>query len=180
MPANAQNSHPLAHTWTVYYSFRKANERITNYEDAIKRLVDFGTVEEFWSTYSHLKRPADLEPISDYHIFRSGIRPMWEVPENINGGKFIIRLRKDVSQRFWEDLILAVVGNQFPDPVNGIVLSIRTSEDILSVWTADSTPGMSDTLKLLLQLPEAAVIEYKEHNDSLRDKSSFRNTDVFK
>lgn len=36
-------------------------------------------VEEFWSVYSHLKRPNDLPSSINYHLFREGIAPMWEV-----------------------------------------------------------------------------------------------------
>lgn len=36
-------------------------------------------VEGFWSFYSHLNRATDLPVQSDYHMFRRGIKPMWEV-----------------------------------------------------------------------------------------------------
>ncbi|MFX4036859.1 eukaryotic translation initiation factor 4E, partial [Streptococcus suis] len=41
-----------------------------------------------------------------------GIRPLWEDSANCNGGKWIIRFKKVVSGRFWEDLVLALVGDQ--------------------------------------------------------------------
>ncbi|KAI9222073.1 translation initiation factor eIF 4e-like domain-containing protein [Blastocladiella britannica] len=202
---------PLAAAWTVYYSHRSAHQRIANYEDAIKNIAEFATVQEFWRAYAYLKRPADMQAISDYHIFRSGIRPMWEDSHNVKGGKWMIRLRKGIAGRFWEDLLLAMIGNQFHDPINGVVLSIRSSEDILSIWMPEaagssSSPTSSssssdpaavseakaaaaaagvlsrtrDALKGLLHLPDNATLEYKDHNDSLRDKSSFRNTDVLR
>ncbi|KAI9178963.1 hypothetical protein H9P43_005625 [Blastocladiella emersonii ATCC 22665] len=183
--ARPAGEHALAHAWTVYYSHRTPAQRITNYEDAIKNLGEFATVEAFWRVYSHLKRPSEIAPITDFQIFKAGVRPMWEDKENIHGGKWMIRLRKGLSQRFWEDLILGVIGEQFTDPINGIVLSIRGSEDILSVWTAHAGDGaevlrIRDAIKALLQLPETAVLEYKQHNESLKDNSSFRNTDIFR
>jgi len=36
-------------------------------------------VEQFWMYYSHMIRPNDLTGHSDYHLFKEGIRPMWEV-----------------------------------------------------------------------------------------------------
>lgn len=63
---------------------------------------------------------------------------MWEDEENKRGGKWIIRLKKGVSDRYWEDLLFAVVGDQFAEAgeeVCGAVLSIRSGEDVLSVWT---------------------------------------------
>ena len=36
-------------------------------------------VEQFWSFYTHLVRPGDLPDHSDYHLFKDGIKPLWEV-----------------------------------------------------------------------------------------------------
>ncbi len=76
--------------------------------------------------------------MSDYHLFRRGIRPVWEDEENKRGGKWIVRLKKGVCDRYWEDLLLAIVGDQFAEAgeeVCGAVLSVRSGEDVLSVWT---------------------------------------------
>lgn len=37
-----------------------------------------------------------------------------------------------------------------------------------------------DTMKRVLNLPADTIMEYKTHNDALKDNSSFRNTDVFR
>jgi len=62
------------------------------------------------------------------------------------------------------------------------VISIRYSEDILGVWnkTADrEVIGLlRDAIKKVLQLPPQASMEYKPHQTSILDKSSFRNTQV--
>ncbi|KAJ4882568.1 Translation Initiation factor eIF- 4e-like protein [Raphanus sativus] len=49
---------------------------------------------------------------------------------NCNGGKWIIRFSKGVSARFWEDLLLALVGDQLDDADNicGAVLSVPFNE----------------------------------------------------
>lgn len=36
-------------------------------------------VEQFWRFYSHMIRPGDLTGHSDFHLFKEGIKPMWEV-----------------------------------------------------------------------------------------------------
>ena len=36
-------------------------------------------VEQFWSYYSYMVRPGDLPGNSNVHLFKHGIRPMWEV-----------------------------------------------------------------------------------------------------
>lgn len=67
----------------------------------------------------------------------------------------------------------------------GAVVSIRYSEDILGVWNKNSqnrevTERIRDSIKKILQLPPHAHMEYKPHQAALQDKSSFRNTQVWK
>lgn len=44
-------------------------------------------VEQFWAFYSYLVRPGDLSGHSDIHLFKDGIKPMWEV-KNSNPGNY--------------------------------------------------------------------------------------------
>ncbi|KAL6522356.1 hypothetical protein OROMI_031628 [Orobanche minor] len=140
-------------------------------------------VEAFWVCYCHLARPSTLPSPTDLHLFKDGIRPLWEDSANCNGGKWIVRFKKAVSGRFWEDLVLALVGNQldYGDNICGAVLSIRFSEDILSVWNRNASDnqavmGLRDSMKRHLKLPHSYVMEYKPHDASLKDNSSYRNT----
>lgn len=103
-------------------------------------------------------------------------------PAQVNGGKWIVRLKKGLAARYWEEVLLAVLGGQFRvgDEICGCVLSVRYQEDILSVWnrSADSRRvcmQIRDTMRNLMGLPLEATMEYKKHTDSMRDNSSFRN-----
>ncbi|KAL0383809.1 UNVERIFIED_CONTAM: Eukaryotic translation initiation factor NCBP [Sesamum calycinum] len=140
-------------------------------------------VEAFWVCYCHLARPSTLPSPTDLHLFKEGIRPLWEDSANCNGGKWIIRFKKVVSGRFWEDLVLALIGDQldYGDNICGAVLSIRFNEDILSVWNRNASDhqavmALRDSIKRHLKLPASYVMEYKPHDASLRDNSSYRNT----
>ncbi|KAI8638806.1 translation initiation factor eIF 4e-like domain-containing protein [Parasitella parasitica] len=184
---NQDKSHALHYGWVFWFMHRSRGEKITDYEGAMKKIATFNTIEEFWAVYSHLRRPSELPNISDYHLFKEGVRPVWEDTVNIDGGKWIVRLKKGLASRYWELLVLAIIGDQFDvkDEICGAVLSIRGSEDIISVWNKTSSNGkinlkIRDTIKKHLSLPSETTMEYKTHNDALRDNSSFRNTDVFR
>lgn len=134
--SGASSEHSLKNTWIVWY--RPPTSKYSDYEKSTIALAHFSSVEAFWTVYTHLKRPSVLPSVSDYHIFKKGIRPVWEDEENKRGGKWILRLKKGVADRYWEDLLLAIVGDQFAEAgeeVCGAVLSVRTGEDVLSVWT---------------------------------------------
>jgi translation initiation factor 4E len=132
----SSTDHPLRNSWTLYY--RPPANKFSDYEKSTTKIATLSTVESFWAIYSHLKRPSELPTVSDYHVFKDGIRPVWEDDANKKGGKWIVRLKKGVADRYWEDLLLAIVGDQFMeagDEVCGAVLSVRSGEDVLSVWT---------------------------------------------
>jgi translation initiation factor 4E len=135
-PATASSGHQLRNTWNLFY--RPPANKFSDYEKSTLKLASISSVESFWTIYSHLKRPSLLPTVSDYHIFKDGIRPVWEDEANKKGGKWIVRLKKGVADRYWEDLLLAIIGDQFMEAgeeVCGAVLSVRSGEDVLSVWT---------------------------------------------
>ena len=130
------SEHPLRNSWVLYY--RPPANKFSDYEKSTTKIATLGTVEDFWTIYSHLKRPSALPTVSDYHIFKDGIRPVWEDEANKRGGKWIVRLKKGVADRYWEELLLAIICDQFleaGEEVCGAVLSVRSGEDVLSVWT---------------------------------------------
>jgi translation initiation factor 4E len=175
-----------AHTSSTTSSSSNA---INPYESSIKEIAMVSTVEEFWTVYDWLNRPNELPNTTDFHFFRKGIKPTWEDPENVKGGKWLIRLKKGLASRYWEEILLAMVGQQFhgvpAEEINGAVVSIRFGEDIISVWNRtafdrDLTDKIRDCIKKILRLPSNVHMEYKPHQASLQDKSSFRNTMVWK
>ena len=66
-------------------------------------------VEQFWAYYCHLARPCELPSHCDIHLFKLGIKPMWEDDANKNGGKWMVRLKKGIASRCWENLVGGVV-----------------------------------------------------------------------
>lgn len=167
----------------------KDNDTIYTYENSIKYVAMIRSVEEFWEVYDYLIRPGNLPNTTDYHFFREGIKPTWEDRNNSSGGKWILRLRKGLASRYWEEVIFALIGCQFtgiPDgEVCGAVVSIRYAEDIISIWNrtandTDITERICDTIKRVLQLPHHVNMEYKPHGVSLQDKSSLRNAHLCK
>lgn len=130
---------PLHQPWSVWFRPAIPKNVSIPYHETVHGLAEVSTVEQFWAVYRHLARPSTLQPVSDYHLFKKGVRPIWEDDENRNGGKFLVRLKKGVADRYWEDIMLALIGEQFNDAgveICGAVISVRNGEDIISVWTA--------------------------------------------
>ncbi|PAV61324.1 hypothetical protein WR25_18178 [Diploscapter pachys] len=178
--------HPLQFTY-VYSYFVKPQGKFDpeEYAQYVQPIAAVNSVEQFWNVYRHLKMPCEFQEKIDIHFFKKGIKPVWEDESNVKGGKWILRLKKGFASRIWENLILAMIGEQFlvGEEICGAVCSVRNQEDIVSLWnkTADSIPvtnRIRDTLRRVLQLPPIAVLEYKKHDDCLRDQSSYRHTNL--
>lgn len=165
---------PLKYTWIVYY--RPPTNKNSDYEKSIKAMCRMPTAQDFWRVYKHLKRPSQLPAVSDYHFFKDGIRPVWEDEENKRGGKWIMRLKKGVADRYWENLLLALIGDQFGEAgeeVCGAVVSVRSGEDVFSIWTKNNggrNVKIRETLKQVLELPADTVLTWKSHDDSITQR----------
>ncbi|KAH7008290.1 translation initiation factor eIF 4e-like domain-containing protein [Ilyonectria destructans] len=172
-------SHPLKEAWSFWYRppISKAHGFI-EYEQTLHGIASVQTAEEFWEIYSHLKRPSALPVVSDYHLFKKDIRPIWEDDVNKKGGKWVVRMKKGVADRYWEDLLLSLIGDQFGDAgedVCGAVLSMRNGEDILSIWTR--TDGgrvikIRETMKHVLNFPPNTRVEFKSHDSSIQQRTA--------
>ena len=59
------------------------------------------------------------------------------------GGRFTIRTPKTHTAKYWEDLLLAMIGEQFEDipsgEVLGLVMSLKYNNDTISVWHRTAT-----------------------------------------
>ncbi|CCD47341.1 hypothetical protein ACHAP3_003017 [Botrytis cinerea] len=140
-------------------------------------MAAFNSAEELFDVFDHMRHPSNLPLVSDYHMFKKGIRPVWEDDENKKGGKWIVRLKKGVADRYWEDLVFAMAGDEF-DPseeVCGVVLSVRNGEDILSIWTRSGggrVLKIRETLKRVLSFPPETKVEWKSHDSSIQQRTA--------
>jgi translation initiation factor 4E len=114
----------------------------STYQSNLQKIATFGTVEDFWRHYIHIKRPSQLSRDVNLYLFRdrANCSPMWEAFPN--GGCWILKIKKkaNVLGKMWQDLVFAAIGEAFEElDVVGIAMAIRSKEDMLSVWNADNT-----------------------------------------
>ena len=65
------------------------------------------------------------------NVFINNVKPLWEDPACKDGGRFTLRVPKTHSAKYWEDLLMAMIGEQFTiaDQVLGLVLSTKYNGD---------------------------------------------------
>lgn len=60
-------------------------------------------------------------------MFKANVKPVWEDPNNVNGGSFVLRFDKSKGDKIWEDVALGFVGLNLGDnpEINGVRLKTR-------------------------------------------------------
>uniref|UniRef100_F1L584 eIF-4F 25 kDa subunit n=1 Tax=Ascaris suum TaxID=6253 RepID=F1L584_ASCSU len=184
------SEHPLKQRWTYWYL---NDQRDRSWEKRLKKVCTFSTVEQFWGLYLNIRPPSMLHNTCDYNVFKENIQPMWEVPENANGGRWLITIDKsrhhDLLDAVWLEVLLAVIGDQFgkyTDDICGIVVNIRNKGSKISIWTTNASNDESnlkigEILKQKLINPEIDqkiprplfdMLRYEDHQEVQYKSSS--------
>ncbi|KDQ53788.1 hypothetical protein JAAARDRAFT_197227 [Jaapia argillacea MUCL 33604] len=117
----------------------------TDYEAGLTIVGEFSAVEIFCRYFNWLKPPSKFERNYNYHLFKSGIKSMWENPANANGGKWMLTMKGNPAllDRCWSWLAMALVGEELEDDgdgeggdmICGAVVSFRSKVDRIQLWT---------------------------------------------
>jgi len=171
------NENPLTNKFCFWFS-KRPNGKVDAkaFEKSMIPIGICSSVQQFWQLYHHMHRIDSLPNHQDVHLFKDGIKPLWEDPANREGGKWFVKVKKTSGRinRCWEDLLMAITGEQFmvgQDEICGVVCSIRYNEDVIAVWNRNSQDDhvvskIRDTFARVTDL-QPHLFEYKKHNDML-------------
>lgn len=144
-----------------------------DYAQNLKTMAEVTNVQEFWRFWNSVD--VDNMPMgSDFSIFKQGLFPLWENPENEQGGRWVITgFREDDAARHFLNIVLTFVGLQFgsfQEQMNGVVLSTRKRGPSISLWNRfvdyNSWQPVDCALRLLVEDLDVQV-EYRSHNQAI-------------
>lgn len=130
---------PFQYHWTVWYD--KHSDPADDYANRLYVLhEDVADIATFYRVYNNY--PWDKVRLRDtVHIFRKGVRPVWEDPENQKGGCWRFRVPKSKAQAFFHEIAILCMANEFQavlekehDHVLGVSTSVRFNSHLISVW----------------------------------------------
>ncbi|KAH8101976.1 translation initiation factor eIF 4e-like domain-containing protein [Cristinia sonorae] len=195
--------HPLEHTWTIYHDckskapYTPATAAVVppdsahpmapdtdEYEAGLTVIGECDTVESFCRYFNWLKPPSKLERNSNYHLFKQGIKPMWEDEANANGGKWVLtmKMNPELLDRCWIWLAMALIGEDLDDgdEICGAVVSLRSKVDRIQLWTrskddVEKINGIGKKMVKLLDVSEAdgVGLEFQYNNDDRPTPNKF-------
>lgn len=164
----------LNSTYKLYYTDDKKN--VKSYEERIHEIGEVCTAESLVQYLSHL-RPLII-PGTDYHVFKSDIKPMWEDERNRAGGKFIIRTKRGMqTMAVFTSLVFAFCGGQFgvdlESELCGVVARARSGGFSVCLWHRSASDQhlrdlLNARLRDILQISDSSFFfEHETHDSSL-------------
>eukprot|EP00281_Chroomonas_sp_CCMP1168_P030528 CAMPEP_0206241818 /NCGR_PEP_ID=MMETSP0047_2-20121206/16712_1 /ASSEMBLY_ACC=CAM_ASM_000192 /TAXON_ID=195065 /ORGANISM="Chroomonas mesostigmatica_cf, Strain CCMP1168" /LENGTH=219 /DNA_ID=CAMNT_0053666767 /DNA_START=113 /DNA_END=772 /DNA_ORIENTATION=- len=177
-------THPLQNQWVLWFDNPVKRLGAKDWSSNLKKVATFDVVEDFWGVFNNVRPPSRLNAGSNYHLFKTGIEPMWEHPANELGGKWTYSIAKKDGKKVIDDMwlytALALIGENFDagDQLCGAVISLRKAGDRVAVWTRNAEEQaavmeIGEQFKaaiaecLQAEVP-AGSIEYHVHNDALQ------------
>lgn len=104
-------------------------------------------VQRFWSVMLNTPRPSDIVQRRQMglYLFRKGITPQWEDPQNQHGGRWSIAVAEGPRDTrgsapidtLWEHTAMGCVGEQLGSTVCGCVVRSRAGKPCIDIWITD-------------------------------------------
>jgi hypothetical protein len=131
-PSPAPTSAYLLETpWQLWF-FPSNGNWDSAYKD-LRKIISIASVDDFWATFNYITTNEKEHKISSWgywYLFRENVPPIWESPENQEGGRFpFFNSDNNLLYELWlllcmgaigESLLLATEDN---DNINGVEIS---------------------------------------------------------
>jgi len=130
--------HKLSDRWTLWAHLpHDTNWAASSY----KKIYEFDTAEQAIAIFEVLSPKLVMNCM--LFLMRTGIVPMWEDPQNRNGGCFSYKVANKEVNSAWKQLSYVTVGETISTNlnvvgiVNGITISPKKNFCIIKIWMAN-------------------------------------------
>eukprot|EP01147_Barroeca_monosierra_P002603 gene2603-8097_t len=122
--------HALCNKWQLIFddpSKLPPSPTDEQYANNLKDVCELDTVESFWRLYNNME-PVEKLYHCNLHLFKKGIKPAWEDPQNENGGKWVVQNQAVTSDCWMKTTQIEInrKSTQYFSAVNGQQLQLLT------------------------------------------------------
>ena len=132
--------------------------------DSYKNVIEIQNMTEYHECLSHLTNT--ILPNSMIFIMKNGIDPVWEHPDNVNGGCWSFKISKGQIHKYWTELSIYLLGENLVSKdvklINGLSISPKKSFCIMKIWNNDKKINDKQILNKSMDIPFDSCI-YKQH-----------------
>ena len=127
------NEYKLSNSWNFYIHLQNSDDwSFSSYH----KIMSITSVEEAILLNDEIN--IDFIKKSIMFVMKENIKPMWEDPENKNGGGFSFKVHNKHVEYVWKRLFFMLIGNSLSkEQINGISISPKKSFCIIKVWMKD-------------------------------------------
>jgi len=174
----AQDDISLNSEWTMWIEQKEERNGVSeeDYLNSLKNTGIFKSLKGFVSRWEAISKPEN--GMGNVHIFKKGVKPIWEDDYNINGGKWVVTILKENQEEYqnaikmWLSLVAAVLSEQlgYTDQICGAVLSLKQWGVSLQVWNRDAEDldQQEQVKQQLIKVLKAKKVKYVKHRVSLQ------------
>jgi translation initiation factor 4E len=146
--------YPLEYTWELSFKGKTAYKKQQSEHDWLstyKEIFKINSVNTFWEVFNNIHLWTDLHVGSIYALFKDGIRPSWEDPQNQKGCSYLLYLNRNrlnddsMNEIFW-NVLMFMIGNEteYHNYINGVSFERKYRGDKITFWcTAQSDDMLS-------------------------------------
>lgn len=157
--------HQLETKWSLYCHY--SNDTTWD-ESSYKKICEISSVEEAIVLFDLIT--CDLFNSAMFFLMRGTIKPMWEDPENVQGGAFSFKVNMDKIKKTWTHMGFQCIGEtvfnvkntETQKYVNGISFSPKKCFGILKIWTKSCELQEPDLINYFDGMSQEGCI-FKKH-----------------
>ena len=149
--------------WVLwYFDPRNKDWTLTNY----KKVADITTPQQLWTIVSSI--PKEAWECGYFFFMRAGFRPIWEVPENENGGSWSKKVRTADIVDIAVDLMVHAASNALltsrQETLAGFSTSPKGEFNVVKIWNTISTVSSTKLLNVgMRHFPITDEVVYTAH-----------------
>ena len=151
------------HSWILWYHDPENHDYSLN---GYVRIADFSTPQQMWSVVEAI--PKDAWECGMFFFMRDGFKPLWDCPENENGGSWSKKVDISNIHDIFIDLMVHCVANDVlvknKETLAGITVSPKGKFSIIKVW--NTSIAINDRTNLNVKIPMFPVgddVTYTAH-----------------
>lgn len=136
------------YSWVLwYFDPRNKDWSLSNY----KKIADMSTPQQFWTIVSSI--PKEAWECGYFFFMRRGFRPIWEVPENENGGSWSKKVLTSEIHDIAIDLMVHCIASENgifasrPETLVGFSTSPKGENNVVKIW--NTTASVNNAKQIL-------------------------------
>jgi hypothetical protein len=139
---NSTEENTLNNTWNMWYHHEKDNWKITGY----RQFYTIKTIEDFWKMFNNWDKVGGITS-KHFFLMKKNITPIWEDPNNINGGCWSFKVQEDQAYNLFEELAIHMICDKLCpyssennlDEILGLSICLKKNNNVvIKIWNKKS------------------------------------------